>query len=118
MGLSILVITPTTGSPELVDAIKSVQNQTNKIVEHLLTGKKLALISDAGTPLISDPGFKLIGRLHELNIRIIPIPGPSSVIAALSVAGIPTDKFLFLGFLPNNIKTYDCNLIFQHFFCM
>jgi 16S rRNA (cytidine1402-2'-O)-methyltransferase len=82
----------------------SFNKDRNKIVEHLLLGKKLALISDAGTPLISDPGFKLISRLHELNIQIIPIPGASSVIAALSVAGIPTDKFLFLGFLPNNSK--------------
>lgn len=82
----------------------SFNKDRNKVIEHLLLGKKLALISDSGTPLISDPGFKLIRRLHELNIQVIPIPGASSVIAALSVAGIPTDKFLFLGFLPNNIK--------------
>lgn len=80
----------------------SSEKERNQIIDQLLLGKKLALISDAGTPLISDPGFKLVSKLHELNIPITPIPGASSVIAALSVSGIPTDKFLFLGFLPNN----------------
>jgi len=62
--------------------------------------KNIALISDAGTPLISDPGYKLVKLCRENNIDVIPIPGPSALISALSVSGLETDKFLFLGFLP------------------
>lgn len=75
-----------------------------KIVESILNalkdGLNIALVSDAGTPLISDPGFKLIEELHKHNIKIRPIPGASSITAALSVGGVPTDKFSYLGFLP------------------
>lgn len=58
----------------------------------------VALVSDGGTPLISDPGYKLVSRARELGINVIPIPGPSAVTAALSVAGLPTNKFVFWGF--------------------
>ena len=73
-----------------------------KILEKLNIGLDLALVSDSGTPLISDPGFKLVRDLRENSIDIISIPGPSAVISALSISGIPTDKFLFLGFLPKS----------------
>ncbi len=70
------------------------------LLARLREGAKVALVSDAGTPLISDPGFKLVREATAAGIRVIPIPGASSVLAALSVAGLPTDKFLFVGFLP------------------
>ena len=78
-------------------------NKINKIVNLLECGKNLALVSDAGTPGISDPGNKLIEYLVENNIdvKIIPIPGPSAVISALSISGFPTDNFIFLGFVPH-----------------
>lgn len=77
-----------------------------KILNFLLTNKSLALVSDAGTPLISDPGYKLINFLRSNNQKIIPIAGASSLTASLSVAGLACDQFMFLGFLPtsNNHK--------------
>lgn len=63
-------------------------------------GHDVALVSDAGTPLVSDPGFRLLRRAHELGVRVSPVPGPSAVTAALSVSGIGTDRFCFEGFLP------------------
>jgi 16S rRNA (cytidine1402-2'-O)-methyltransferase len=71
-----------------------------QLLSHLRQGKSLALISDAGTPLLSDPGFQLLRSLREQGLRAVPIPGPSSLLAALSVAGLPTDRFVFEGFLP------------------
>jgi len=70
------------------------------LLGELAAGRSLALISDAGTPLISDPGFALLRELHREGLRAVPVPGPSSPIAALSVAGLPTDRFAFEGFLP------------------
>lgn len=74
--------------------------KTDFLITKVLTGSNIAIISDAGTPLISDPGFRLIARAREQGIKVIPIPGPCAAIAALSVSGLPTDKFLFIGFLP------------------
>ncbi len=71
------------------------------ILSKLNQGEHIALVSDAGTPGISDPGFRLIQKAIENLIPVVPIPGPSAVIAALSVAGLPTDAFLFEGFLPH-----------------
>lgn len=73
-----------------------------KILELLVSGNKLALISDAGTPLISDPGYKLINFLRQFNQKIIPLPGASALITSISVSGLACDNFLFLGFLPTS----------------
>jgi 16S rRNA (cytidine1402-2'-O)-methyltransferase len=74
------------------------------ILSRLKQGEQAALVSDAGTPGISDPGFRLIQTAIENQIPIVPIPGPSAVIAALSISGLPTDAFLFKGFLPHKSK--------------
>jgi 16S rRNA (cytidine1402-2'-O)-methyltransferase len=71
-----------------------------KILERLAQGASIALVSDAGTPLISDPGFKLVREVCAAGHRVIALPGPSSVLAALAVAALPTDRFFFEGFLP------------------
>lgn len=76
----------------------------SKIKEKLDMGLTLALISDSGTPLISDPGFKLVRELRENEYIVESIPGPSALISALSISGLPTDKFVFLGFLPKSDK--------------
>ncbi|HOW76690.1 MAG TPA: 16S rRNA (cytidine(1402)-2'-O)-methyltransferase [Candidatus Competibacteraceae bacterium] len=71
-----------------------------QVMVRLRERQSLALVSDAGTPLISDPGFPLVRELRQQGLKVIPIPGPSSILAALSVAGLPTDRFVFEGFLP------------------
>jgi len=76
------------------------QSKLEQLTSWLLDGESLALISDAGTPLISDPGYHLVQYLQQQNIPVVPIPGASAIIAALSVAGLPTDRFVFEGFLP------------------
>ena len=74
------------------------------ILSQLRQGRRVALVSDAGTPGISDPGFRLIQTAIANQISIVPIPGPSAAIAALSVSGLPTDAFLFRGFFPHKSK--------------
>jgi len=71
-----------------------------ELVERLKAGEKIALVTDAGTPAISDPGFRLVRAALEAGVRVIALPGASAVIAALSIAGIPTDRFTFEGFIP------------------
>ncbi|MCS4306136.1 16S rRNA (cytidine1402-2'-O)-methyltransferase [Rheinheimera pacifica] len=69
------------------------------IIQKCLAGEHVALVSDAGTPLISDPGYSLVRQCREAGVRVIPIPGPCALITALCAAGLPTDKFHFIGFL-------------------
>ncbi|RJG46756.1 16S rRNA (cytidine(1402)-2'-O)-methyltransferase [Mesorhizobium sp. DCY119] len=71
-----------------------------RLIEALETGQSVALVSDAGTPLVSDPGYRLVGQALEKGIRVVPIPGASAVLAALTASGLPSDAFLFAGFLP------------------
>ncbi|OGE10854.1 16S rRNA (cytidine(1402)-2'-O)-methyltransferase [Candidatus Curtissbacteria bacterium RIFCSPLOWO2_01_FULL_42_26] len=74
--------------------------QVSLICSRLLAGESLALVSDAGTPLISDPGFKMVREAIEKGIKVESIPGPSAVIAALTVSGLPPDKFTYVSYLP------------------
>jgi len=71
-----------------------------RLVARLLAGEHLALVSDAGTPLVSDPGYRLVRAARDAGVRVSPLPGPCAAIAALSVAGLPSDRFVFEGFLP------------------
>ena len=75
-------------------------NQAKKLFDKLNKGNSIAIISDAGTPGISDPGYRIVNLASKENIEVVTIPGPSAVTAALSVSGIPTDHFYFEGFLP------------------
>jgi len=78
--------------------------KTNKILKKLSQGESVALIRDAGTPLISDPGYFLVKEAKLNNIKVVPVPGASALIAALSVSGLPTDSFIFEGFLSAKSK--------------
>jgi 16S rRNA (cytidine1402-2'-O)-methyltransferase len=71
-----------------------------RLIETLLGGQSVALVTDAGTPGISDPGFLLVKQAREAGVPVVPVPGPSAVVAALSAAGVPADRFVFDGFLP------------------
>ncbi|MBT4203097.1 MAG: 16S rRNA (cytidine(1402)-2'-O)-methyltransferase [Rhodobiaceae bacterium] len=92
-----------------------------KIIKELSEGMKIALVSDAGTPLISDPGYKLVKLCRDKNLEIYTVPGPSALISSLSISGLPTDKFYFTGFLPkknsarvkefNKFNTVNCTVI-------
>lgn len=75
--------------------------QTPVLIEKLRAGASIALVSDAGTPLLSDPGYRLVNAAHEAGIPVSPVPGPCAAIAALSAAGLATDRFLFAGFTPS-----------------
>ena len=73
-----------------------------KLLKAMSAGNLVALVSDAGTPLVSDPGYKLVVACHDAGINVTTIPGPSAVVAALSAAGLPSNRFLFAGFVPNS----------------
>ncbi len=76
------------------------QDKKEYIADTISQGKSIALISDAGTPLISDPGYHVVAYCRQKGIKVVPVPGPSAVISALSASGLPTDSFIFCGFLP------------------
>ena len=78
----------------------SEKTKTASIISLLKEGKTVGIVSDAGTPLISDPGFLLVREAVKNGIKVIAVPGPTALIYALSVSGLPTDKFIFLGYLP------------------
>lgn len=101
---------------------KSNESSRIKIIQMIESGQMVSLISDAGTPLISDPGYKLVRQCHELGLHVDIVPGVSAPIAALSLSGLPSDSFFFGGFLPKTstqrqkkfrqTATYDATLIF------
>ncbi len=100
----------------------SDEKSRKNVLKMLQSGLNIALVSDAGTPLISDPGYKLIAFLRQNNIKIIPIPGPSSVISALCASGLQIENFAFLGFCPtsktqrqNFLKNAPNNMTFAFF---
>jgi 16S rRNA (cytidine1402-2'-O)-methyltransferase len=80
------------------------QYKADALITQLQNGKSIALISDAGTPLISDPGFHLVNRCRQAGVSVVPLPGACAVITALSASGLPSDRFSFEGFLPPKSK--------------
>jgi len=76
------------------------RDEGGRFINRLLAGENVALISDAGTPLISDPGYHLVKQARAMGVRVVPLPGACALIAALSAAGLPSDRFIFEGFLP------------------
>lgn len=80
------------------------QQKAETLLAKLKEGQNIALVSDAGTPLINDPGYHLVRTCREANIRVVPLPGPCAAIAALSAAGLPSDRFCYEGFLPAKSK--------------
>jgi len=88
------------GTPLIALHDHNERDAVDAIVRRMAAGESVALISDAGTPLISDPGFRLVRAARAAGIRCIPVPGACAAIAALSVAGLPSDRFVFEGFLP------------------
>jgi len=80
------------------------EKSAESLVAELANGRSVALVSDAGTPLLSDPGYRLVRAAHRDGVPVSPIPGPSALTTALSVAGLPTDRFCFEGFLPAKAK--------------
>lgn len=78
----------------------SDEQRTTQLINRLLGGESIALISDAGTPLVSDPGYRLVRSARQAGVQVVPIPGACAMIAALSAAGLPSDRFAFEGFLP------------------
>lgn len=97
-------------------------SRTPEILARLQAGASVALVSDAGTPLLSDPGYRLVKAAIEVEIDVVPIPGPSAALAALAGSGLPTDSFRFCGFLPprqgarrkllTELRAEGCTLIF------
>lgn len=80
------------------------EQKSYEIISLLVSGENIALVSDSGTPLISDPGFKLVRLAIKKGVKVVPIPGANAITAGLSASGLPTDKFLFLGFPPDSLE--------------
>ncbi len=89
------------GTPTISHFEHNEERRVPELVERLKAGEKIALVTDAGTPAISDPGFRLVRAALEAGVRVLAVPGASAAIAALSIAGIPTDRFTFEGFVPS-----------------
>ena len=87
-------------TPQIALHEHNEEQKVGELLDRLGNGASIALVSDAGTPLVSDPGFRLLDAAHGAGVTVSPVPGPSAVISALSVAGLPTDRFAFEGFLP------------------
>ncbi|KEY91085.1 ribosomal RNA small subunit methyltransferase I [Candidatus Photodesmus blepharus] len=81
------------------------QQKAQILIERLLEGKSIALVSNAGTPLISDPGYRLVSKCRQIGIRVVPLPGACAAITALSASGLPSDRFSFEGFIPIKRKS-------------
>ena len=98
------------------------QSRSDELLRDLLAGKSIALVSDAGTPLIADPGYRLVRKARQQGVRVTPVPGPSALLVALSASGLATDAFLFGGFVPpkksqrrkllEELKTSQATLVF------
>jgi 16S rRNA (cytidine1402-2'-O)-methyltransferase len=96
--------------------------RSSSLIDRIATGEQVALVSDAGTPLINDPGYILVTAAVAAGVRVVPIPGPSAILAALTASGLPTDSFYFGGFLPQkqgarrktleSLARLDCTLVF------
>ena len=86
------------------------QQRAELLIGKIRQGQNVALVSDAGTPLISDPGYHLVTRCREAGVNVVPLPGPCAAVTALSAAGLPTDRFAFEGFLPAKEKARDDRL--------
>ena len=91
------------------------EQRSVQLLEKLQAGESLALISDAGTPCIADPGYRLVSRCRQQGLTVVAVPGPSALIAALSISGLPTDAFRFVGFLP--AKTHGRRQALEQFIC-
>lgn len=109
-------------TPTLIYHEHNAERVRPRLVARLLDGDSVALMSDSGTPLISDPGFKLVRAAVDAGIPVTTLPGPTAMIAALTVGGLPTDRFMFAGFLPNRsavrrralerLRAFDATLVF------
>ena len=98
-------------SKELIAAHEHNEREAaQKLIERLRTGQRIALVSDAGTPGISDPGARIVEAVHAAGLRVLPLPGPSAAVTALSASGLLDDRFLFVGFLPAKAKQRDMAL--------
>jgi 16S rRNA (cytidine1402-2'-O)-methyltransferase len=89
------------GTPTISHFEHNEERRVPELVARMVAGEKIALVTDAGTPAISDPGFRLVRAALEAGVRVVAVPGASAAIAALSIAGIPTDRFIFEGFVPS-----------------
>ncbi len=110
------------GRPTISYHEHNESGRTAELIERLKSGQSIAVVSDAGTPLISDPGYRLVNQALAEGVEVVPIPGPSAILAALTASGLPTDAFHFGGFLPAKaaqrrkaleaVRDFECSLVF------